>query len=564
MLHREPFMSDAAQDKELRKTLRETFGYTRLRAGQHEVIASVLKGCDTLAVMPTGAGKSLCYQLPALHLPGTTVVVSPLIALMKDQVDKLDQAGVSALEVNSTLSQREEKATLAAIASGQGEMVFATPERLSDPEFLDILQQNKVDLFVIDEAHCISQWGHDFRPAFLEIANAIDALGNPPVLALTATATASVIDDISRQLRRKLEVINTGIYRPNLHYRVISATNDKEKLEQTLRLAQSFQGSGIVYTATVKNADLVFEALREAGIEVGRYHGRLSAKDRAAAQDDFMADRCRIMVATNAFGLGIDKPDIRFVLHYQIPGTLEAYYQESGRAGRDGQPANCVLIYDTRDKRVQQFFLGGRYPTREDVRQTYDALLNTGALHEPIAYAALDESTPGLAGNKLKVALKLIKDAGYLRQDRNFRYRLVRDDADPDALVALADEYGKKSESDREKLERMIFYAQTAFCRWKVLLEYFEEAEDFDRCGACDNCIDPPERRLAPKSRRPRWARRIPPARAVAFKQGDRVRVPRYGEGRVQSATAEQVEIVFPNGKKRQFLYAYVERIPVV
>src|SRR3954471_21510544 len=219
-------MPNGVHSKALNKTLRETFGYTRLRAGQEEVIASVLQHRDTLAVMPTGAGKSLCYQLPALHLPGTTVIVSPLISLMKDQVDKLGQAGVSAVEVNSTLTDREEKAVLQAIREGRDEMVFTTPERLSDPNFLEALRQNEIDLFVIDEAHCISQWGHDFRPAFLEISNAVEALGNPPVLALTATATSAVIDDISRQLRRKLEIINTGIYRPNLHYRVIPATND--------------------------------------------------------------------------------------------------------------------------------------------------------------------------------------------------------------------------------------------------------------------------------------------------------------------------------------------------
>jgi ATP-dependent DNA helicase RecQ len=552
-------MERVAQQEALRKTLRETFGYTRLRAGQEEVIASVLDREDTLAIMPTGAGKSLCYQLPALHLPGLTVVVSPLIALMKDQVDKLGQAGVHVVEVNSTLSAREEQAALEAIRAGATEMVFTTPERLTDASFLKVLQEVRLDLFVIDEAHCISHWGHDFRPAFLEIAHAMEALGDPPLLALTATATAPVIQDIERQLRRKLTVINTGIYRPNLQFRVAHATNDDEKMSQVLRLATGLSGSGIVYTATVKNADLVFEALRDAGVAVGRYHGRMRAKERDQSQDDFMSGRCRVMVATNAFGLGIDKPDIRFVLHYQIPGTLEAYYQESGRAGRDGEPARCILLYDTRDKRVQQFFLGGRYPAAEDVEQAYVTLRELQSEEGPSAYSRIEEAASGVPGNKLKVALKLLKDAGYAKQDRSLHYRLVCGDVESDALFRLADEYGRKSEADRQKLERMIFYAQTAFCRWKVLLEYFEEAEDFDRCGTCDNCLDPPEKRVAPKSTRPRWARRLA-ARAPSFTPGEAVRVPRYGKGRVASATSEQVEIVFPDGRKRQFLSAYVER----
>jgi ATP-dependent DNA helicase RecQ len=209
---------------------------------------------------------------------------------------------------------------------------------------------------------------------------------------------------------------------------------------------------------------------------------------------------------------------------------------------------------------VQQFFIGGRYPDADDVAQAYKALETLGAVEDSVPYEQLQEATPGLAGNKLKVALKLLKDSGYVKQDRSLRYRLIESSAERQALARLADEYGRKGESDRHKLERMIFYAQSAFCRWKVLLEYFEEAEDFDRCGTCDNCVDPPELRLAPKTTRPKWARRIA-ASASLFKNGERVRVPRYGEGRVESATSEQVEIVFPDGRKRQFLSAYVERV---
>jgi len=323
--------------RQVRTLLRDTFGLSRLRPGQAAVIERVLAHRPTLAIMPTGAGKSLCYQLPALILQGRTVVVSPLIALMKDQCESLRALGVAAVQVNSAIDSEEARAAEAAVADGSARIIMTTPERLAEPAFLQMLTAHPVALLAVDEAHCISQWGHDFRPAFLEIAHVLPRLGDPVVLALTATATDDIAQDICQQLRIPQDgVVNTSAYRPNLDLRVVSVAREADKLAQVLKLVKATEGSGIIYTATVKAAHAVFEALEAAGESAGLYHGKLSAAERSRAQEEFMAGERRVMVATNAFGLGIDKADIRFVLHYQLPATLEAYYQEAGRAGRDG------------------------------------------------------------------------------------------------------------------------------------------------------------------------------------------------------------------------------------
>ena len=339
--------------------LKKVFGYDSFRPGQEEIVSRLLAGQDVLAVMPTGAGKSICYQVPALLLPGITIVVSPLVSLMKDQVGALVQAGVAAAFLNNSLTDNQKALMLHRAREGWYKIIYVAPERLEMPGFQRFAQERPISMVTVDEAHCISQWGQDFRPSYLRIKAFVDGLPSRPVVgAFTATATAHVRDDIREQLAlQKPYEVTTSFDRPNLYFetrRALPSQKPKELLDLVLKEGSN---AGIVYCSTTRQVDETARLLQSRGIRAAAYHAKLDADTRRQNQDDFLYDRVQVMVATNAFGMGIDKPNVRFVIHYNMPKDLESYYQEAGRAGRDGQPARCTLLYSGTDVRTIRFFI---------------------------------------------------------------------------------------------------------------------------------------------------------------------------------------------------------------
>jgi ATP-dependent DNA helicase RecQ len=401
------------------RILGEKFHFSGFRKWQEEIIDNLLGRRDVVVVMPTGSGKSLCYQLPALLLDGVTLVISPLIALMKDQVDGLVQNEVPATFINSALIPSEQGQRLRDIQQGRYKLVYIAPERFRNPGFMEGIQSCRVSLFAVDEAHCVSEWGHDFRPDYLRLKGVVEKLGHPPVAALTATATPDVRRDIITQLGLKQPVtFVAGFDRPNLRFQVKKVEGEEDKIDAILGLLKKNPQRGIIYAATRKNVETVTSALQSRGYKAGSYHAGMEMESRRFIQDRFMEGTLPVVVATNAFGMGIDKSDLRFIVHYDIPGSIEAYYQEVGRAGRDGKPATCLLLFNYADTFTQEFFIDGNYPPRDMIERVYEVLCDIGTDEIEMTQKALAGRIGRTKSNEMAVSscLKILEKAGYIER----------------------------------------------------------------------------------------------------------------------------------------------------
>lgn len=482
-----------------RQLLEKHFGFREFLEGQDHVIETILAGHDAVVVMPTGGGKSLCYQFPALALDGITIVVSPLIALMKDQVDALAEKQIPATFINSSLSQTEIDARTSGMQHGDYRLVYVAPERFKSERFTRVLEPLSIALFAVDEAHCISQWGHDFRPDYVRLKWVLKQLGQPQVVALTATATPEVRADIVEQLslgkfgRQEPHVFVSGFARHNLTLAVANVKSKAAKLKRCIETIRQYK-TGIVYCATRKHVEQVASEL---AVPCIAYHGAMTPEQRDKAQTKFMNGDCDVAVATNAFGMGIDRADLRFVIHYDIPGSVEAYYQEAGRAGRDGEPAWCEMLFNYADVRTQEFFIEGANPTREIINGLYHALTRlreSGPITMSIANIA--EQVPAVK-NEMAVgsALFQLERAGFITRDyesgnRTYTTRVAEPAKPFEELAIDFERLDAKRQRDLGKLQKIIAYADHRGCRHNFILDYFGDAEASLYCTVCDNCFN--------------------------------------------------------------------------
>jgi ATP-dependent DNA helicase RecQ len=477
-----------------KEALQQHFGFEEFLDGQEDVVTEILAGRDGLVVMPTGGGKSLCYQLPAMCLPGVTIVVSPLIALMKDQVDGLMEKGVDAALINSTLSFGEQQDRIARMRNGEYKLIYVAPERFRAAGFCEAMKEVEVSLLAIDEAHCLSQWGHDFRPDYMRLGTARQLLGNPQCVAFTATATPIVRKDIMGvlDLGDPFETV-TGFARPNLSFNITPVEKVAAKYKRVREIVKEYH-TGIVYCATRKKVEEVSETLNSWGVKCIGYHGGMTEQQRESTQNKFIRKEVDVAVATNAFGMGIDRSDVRFVVHFEIPGSVEAFYQEAGRAGRDGEAAWCELLFNYADTRTQEFFIDGANPGFGMIRDVYQFFLSgADAKHE--VHVRIDEVKEALGaknGMAVSSAIATLSRQGYIerfdvpgQRRRGTRLKqpgvLARDlEIDREALE-------EKENRDRSKLQAMVQMCYGAGCRQRAILDYFGEC-GADECGTCDVC----------------------------------------------------------------------------